>query len=243
MSATIERRAPLAPRTLAAPAWPRSLAALVARGLRDHVRSPLTWGGGLGAMSALIAAMWPSIEDSMAELVRNYPEGLKKAFGIQRLDTVEAYVDAEMLSLIIPLALGFFAVLCVTRATVRAEERGHLDVLLSLPVSRRVLTASSFLVTGVVLAAILVVIWALTWVTGTLAGTGISATKLAAGLGNVWPLAMAFAGLAALLAGLLHRPAIVTGATTGTLVGMYVVDLVGKLSEPLEPVRVVSAFR
>ena len=227
----------------AAPSSRRRLALLVRRGLRDNRRAPLTWGGGLGAMTAMIAAIWPSIEDSMSELVEGYPAGLKEAFGIQQLDTIEKYVDAEMLSLIIPLALAFFAVRCATRATVGAEGRGHLDTLLSLPVSRRLLVVSSFAVTGLILAAILGVVWSLTWIAGTLVGGGISATTLAAGLLNVWPLSMAFAGLAVLVAGVSHRPATVTGVGAGTVVAMYVLDLVGKLADPAEPLRALSAFR
>ena len=219
------------------------LFALVRRGLRDNRRAPLTWGGGLGAMTALIAAIWPSIEDSMSELTESYPSGLKEAFGIETLDSIEKYVDAEMLSLIVPLALAFFAVRCAIRATVGAEDRGYLDTLLSLPVSRRLLVTSSFVVTGLVLAAILGVIWVLTWITGTTVGGGISGTTLAAGLLNVWPLSMAFAGLAVFAAGISHRPATVTAVATGALVGMYVIDLVGKLSDPVEPLRAVSAFR
>ena len=54
---------------------------------------------------------------------------------------------------------------------------------------------------------------------------------------------MLFAGLAALAAGRLHRAAPVTAVATGTLVGMYVIDLVGKLADPIEPLRSVSAFK
>ena len=32
---------------------------------------PLTWGAGIGAMSALIAALWPSIEGSVSKLVES----------------------------------------------------------------------------------------------------------------------------------------------------------------------------
>jgi ABC-2 type transport system permease protein len=233
--------APVAP--AAPPSAGRSLAVVVRSGLRLHRRDPLVWGGTLGASCALIAAMWPSIEDSIGKAVESYPEGLKQAFGIQELDSVEAYVDVEMLSLIVPLALAFFAVRCVTRAIVGAEERGHLDALLSLPLPRRLLVAGAFIVTGVVLAVILVVTWVLTWGVGTLASTGISAAKLAAGLANVWPLAMAFAGLAVLAAGVLHRQAPAIAIATGTLVAMYIVDLLGKLSPDMEPLRAVSAFR
>jgi len=225
------------------PSAGRSLAAVVRRGLRDQRRAPLTWGGGLGAMGALMAAIWPSIEGQMQNLMQSYPESLKTAFGITELNSVERYVDAEMLSLIVPLAVAFFAVRCVTNALVGAEERGHLDTLLTLPLSRRVLVAGTFVVTGISAAAILAVIWALTWVTGTIAGTGISATTLGSGVVNVWPLAMVFAGLAVLASGVVHRPATVTAIATGTLLGMYVIDLVGKLSDAVEPFRVISAFR
>ncbi len=230
-------------RPAAPPSARRSLAVVVRNGLRLHRRDPLVWGGMLGALSALIAAMWPSIEDSIGKAVESYPEGLKQAFGIQELDSVEAYVDVEMLSLIIPLALAFFAVRCATRAIVGAEERGHLDALLSLPLPRRLLVAGAFIVTGLILAAILVVVWALTWSVGTLAGTDISAATLAAGLANVWPLSMAFAGLAVLAAGVLHRQATTIAIVTATLVAMYIVDLLGRLSPDIEPLRAVSAFR
>jgi ABC-2 type transport system permease protein len=50
------------------------LAPVIRRGLRDQRRAPLTWGGSLGAMSALVALMWPSVEGSMLRLMDSYPE-------------------------------------------------------------------------------------------------------------------------------------------------------------------------
>jgi ABC-2 type transport system permease protein len=35
----------------------------------------------------------------------------------------------------------------------------------------------------------------------------------------------------------------VTGVAAGTLVAMYVIDVVGKLADPVEPLRYLSAFR
>lgn len=228
---------------MSAPGTWHSLRAVVRQGLHDNRRAPLTWGGSIGLMSALMTAIWPSIEDSAGELMRSYPDKLKAAFGIEALDTVEKYVDAEMLSLIVPLALAFFAVLCATRATVGAEDRGYLDTLLSAPLSRRVLVAGSMIVTGLVLAGQLGIATALTWLGGTLFGTGISLTAMLRGYANVWPLAMAFAGLAVLAAGLWRRPPVVTAVATGTLLLMYVVDLVGKLSPSVSDIRTFTAFR
>ena len=54
---------------------------------------------------------------------------------------------------------------------------------------------------------------------------------------------MAFAGLAAFVAGITHRPATVSYVASATVVGMYGIDLAGKLSGAAEPFGVLSAFR
>jgi ABC-2 type transport system permease protein len=65
---------------------------------------------------------------------------------------------------------------------------------------------------------------------------------LGRGFANVWPLAMLFGGLALLVSGVMRGSATVTAVSGGTVVGMYIVDLVGKLADPIEPLRAVSAF-
>jgi ABC-2 type transport system permease protein len=234
---------PTAQQVARPPAPAAALRAVVRRGLRDQRRTLLTWGGPLGAMSALMAALWPSIEGSMDQLMESYPEQLKDAFNIRALTSVEAYVDAEMLSFIVPLALAFLAVRVVVRMVSGAEERGHLDIVLTAPVARRTLVAGALLVAAVVVAGVLAVVLGATWLMGTLVGADPSLIVLGRGVANVWPLAMLFAGLAALVTGWAHSGGPVTAICAGTLVGMYVVDLVGKLSEPAEPLRYLSAFK
>ena len=243
MSAVATRVEEAARTRAPAPSARRSLRAVVRRGLRDHRRAPLTWGLPLGAMCGLIVAMFPSIEDSLEELTENYPQGLKDAFGIEDLNTVEAYLDAEMFSLIVPLAVAFFAVRSISHAISVPEERRYLDTALAAPLSRRALVAGGFIVTALACAAVLVVVWALTMAVEVVAGTGLSPLKAAAGVAYVWPLAVFFAGFAVLVAGFLHKSAPVTAIAAGTLVGMYVVDLVGKVADPLEPFRFVTVFK
>jgi ABC-2 type transport system permease protein len=234
-----------APRATAtgAPSTLASVLAIVRRGLRDHRRAPLTWGGSLGAMCALMAAIWPSIEGSINKAIQSYPQALKDAFNISRLTTVEQYIDAEMLSLIVPLAVAFLAVRVVTRALATAEEQRYLDTVLSTPVARKALAAGSFVVAAFVVAAVLAVMTLVTWIAGVLAGTDLSLVVLARGTANVWPLAMLFAGLATLAAGDVRGSTAVTAIATATLAAMYVIDLVGKVADGLEPLRWASAFR
>jgi ABC-2 type transport system permease protein len=229
--------------TMGHPTALATIRALVVRGLLDNRRAPLTWGGSLGLFCGLIVAMWPSIEDSIAPAVDTYPDALKQAFNIEALDSVEAYLDVEMFSLVVPLALAFFAVRCAIRLVVSAEEHRLLDTLLAAPVPRRLLVAASFAVTAIATAAILAVIWVIAMIAGVLVGVDPSAGDVAAGAANVWPLALFFAGFATLLAGVMHRAVPVTAVAAGTLVAMYVVDLLGKTAEPMEPLRYLSAFK
>ena len=113
------------------------LSALIGAHLTDRRRSVLAWGLPLGLMSAFIVAIFPSVEDALSKVTRDYPAGLKEAFGIGELSNVEQYLHAEMLSLIVPLALGYLAVRAVASGLSGAAETGRLDVLLSAPLSRR----------------------------------------------------------------------------------------------------------
>ena len=232
-----------APRHRSAPAWPVGLRAVVRRGLLDRRRTTLVWGGSLGALGAFMAAIYPSIQSSIEDVAKNYPAGLKEAFGVQAMNTVEGYVHAEMFSLIVPLAIGYFAIRVIAGAIVGAEERGYLDTTLALPISRRGLMVGSYVVAAVVSAGILALTGAMTFVAGRIAGTNISLGLVVAGALGVWPLALFFAGVAALAAGILHGSRPVNGVALAALVAMYVIDVAGRLASGLAPIRWVSAFR
>jgi len=219
------------------------LGALVAAHLSDRRRSLLAWGLPLGLMSAFIVAIFPSVEEALGKAIQGYPSGLKEAFGISGLSTVEQYLQAEMLSLIVPLALGYLAVRAVASGLTGAAESGRLDVLLSAPVSRRRLVAAGFLATAVELAAVLLITGLLTGLGSVLAGAGLAAGPALAGFANVWPLALLFAGLGIIASGFSLRTSVVTGAVAGVLVSMYVLDLVGRLDTGLDWVRYASVFR
>jgi ABC-2 type transport system permease protein len=220
-----------------------TLRALVRRGLLDNRRAPVVWGGPLGVMSALEVALYPSIRASVTQAVQGYPTGLKDAFGITDLGTVEAYLNAEMFSLVLPLAVAYFAIRCVAASIAGAEEHGYLDTLLAAPLARRTLVAGAFATSAVAVAAVLLVAGVLTAAGAALAGEAIAIGRLVAALAGVWALALFFAGYATLAAGLLHRMAPVLGAGAGLLVAMYLLDVLGKLADAAHALRWLSAFR
>ena len=232
-----------APRRRSAPTWQASLRAMIRRGLLDRRRAILAWGLALGSLSAFMAAIYPSIRSSIDQIAKNYPAGLKQAFGVQAMNTVEGYIHAEMFSLIVPLAMGSFAIRAVTGPTVGAEQRGYLDTILALPISRTVLIVGSYVVAAVACAAIMAVTGVMTFIVGRVAGTAISLGLVMAGVMGVWSLAMFFGGVAALASGVLHSARTVTGVSVGVLVAMYALDVAGRLANGLDPMRWISAFR
>ena len=228
---------------VSAPGSAKSLHAIVRHLLRLQRWAPLTWGLSLGLSCALVAAIWPSISDSISQAIASYPAAIKEAFSIEQLSNADQYLDVEMLSLIVPLALAFFAIRSVARPLVGAEENSYLDPLLSLPLDRRVLAAGAMISTAILLAVILAITWLMTWAAGLAVGAGIGLEAWTLGVINVWPIAFAFGGFALLLCGMLHSLAAVTGVASGTLIAMYLIDLLGKLSPDVEPLRVISAYR
>lgn len=232
-----------APPTRSAPSWPLTLRAVFRRELLSRRRATLTWGLSLGAYGAFTAAIYPAIQGSIGQVVKNYPAALKEAFDVQAMNTVEGYIHAEMFSLVVPLAIGYFAIRAIADATVGAEERGELDTTLSLPISRSVLISGSYLAVAVVCAAIMALTGGMTFVAGQIAGTHISLALVAAGAMGLWPLALFAGGLAALASGALHSQRAVNGIALGALVWMYALDLAGRLAHGLKPIRWASAFR
>ena len=216
---------------------------LVLNLLRDRRRALLAWGLPLGLMSAFIVAIFPSVEDALGKAIRDYPTELKEAFSIGELATVEQYLEAEMLSLIVPLAVGYLAARSIASGLSGAAESGRLDVLLSAPISRPRLVGASFAATAVELASVLVVSLLLTMLGSWLAGAGLAFGPALAGFANVWPLALLFAGLGIVVTGFSLRTSVVTGSVAGVLVAMYVMDLVGRLDSSLDWIRYGSVFK
>ena len=94
--------------------------------------SPLAWGLGLGLMSLMIVAVFPSIQGSsqLDELIRSYPNALKEAFGISDASfaTIEGYLAAEVFSLIAPFATSYFMIHALAAGICGSERSGMLNL-------------------------------------------------------------------------------------------------------------------
>lgn len=103
------------------------------RGLRTQV---IAYGLGLALWGLIEALLFPSVRDTLAAV--EYPEELLQAFGASgsNLSNPRTFMDVEFFSLG-PLVLATFALFAGTGALAGEESGGTMEVLASLPLSRR----------------------------------------------------------------------------------------------------------
>ena len=121
-------------------------------------RGLLAWTIGLVGIVVLQLSVYPSVADSaagMQALVDAWPESLRSAFGLDEYGTGPGYLNSELFSFVVPLALIAIALGAAAAATAGEEERGTADLLLAQPIDRGTLLLSraAALVLSVTLAA------------------------------------------------------------------------------------------
>ena len=222
--------------------WLR-FAAYVARRKRF---APLAWGLPLGLMAVMVVAVFPSIQGSsqLDELINSYPDALKEAFGISdaSFSSISGYLAAEIFSMIAPFTAAAFMIHAIATGISGAEHRGVLDVMLSAPARRRHLLAGQLAGGAVILLAIALVLGVLTQAAAFAFGAHLPLGDTLAGVLNLWPLGVFFGGVTVLLAGLTRRTSLVAGGAAAVVAVMYLMEVLGKLSDAFAAVDGLSAF-
>jgi ABC-2 type transport system permease protein len=242
MSVALPRpRATVATAPMRAP-WAR----IALYAVRRRKMAVLVWGLPLGALAAMVVAIFPSIgaNPQLSELLDSYPEAVKQAFGITDASfaSAEGYLAAELFSLIAPFACCAFIVHGLAVALAGAEQRATLDVVLSAPLSRRQYLIGWLVGLAVTLLGILGVLAVTMQLAAAVFGVDLAVASTLAGVLNLWPLAVFSGGLAAVLCGAMTGAGPITGAAIGILVAMYFVEVLGRVSDSVASVDVVSAF-
>jgi ABC-2 type transport system permease protein len=243
---TTARTTRLAPREVA-PAIPGPFAtfgALIAHSLRLQRRAILIWGLALGAMSAMIVSIYPSIGAQLDDMMANYPPELLALFGeVSSFGSVEGFLALEVFNLIAPLAFAFYAIILGARAIAGAEERGTLDLFLGNPLPRWQIVANGYATIAGALLGSAALLGLCTWVPALLAGVDLPLGAVIAATLNLLPLGLFFGGLALLASAFVHRAALAITIPGAVLVVMYFINGLGSVSKSMEPLRPLSIFK
>ena len=219
---------------------------LLNRGVRDRKRALIGWSLGFAAYIGIIAASFPSLEgsDELDQAVEDYPEALKKLFGISGIDltSVAGYLDSQLFNLMLPLLALVLAIGSGSRTLAGEEEAGRLELLFAYPVRRR---------DGVVAKGIAVAVEiAIVAVASFLAIVGLGAVvdlvpgleRLAGALLGMGLLALLHGWLAVAVGAARPGRSLAISAPAGLAAFGYLVNGLYAQAGWLEPFRYVSSF-
>lgn len=83
--------------------------------------------------------LFPSVEAANVDferLMESYPEALREAFGVEAIGTIEGFLAGELYNFVWVLLLGVYFAYRAGGMIADDIERGRMDLLLSLPLSR-----------------------------------------------------------------------------------------------------------
>ena len=215
--------------------------------LRDMERGLVWWSLGLVALVALIVGVFPTVRDNkeLNKLVQSYPEAIKGLVsfgGVVDYTSGPGYLGSELFAFMVPLLLLVAAIGAGARAIAGEEERGTLDLLLALPLSRRRVVVEKLAAVLGELVVLGLVLWLSIVVAAPLVDLGISAGN--AGAAVLYAVALAFAfGAISLLVGAAtgHRGRAI-GISAALAVAAYLVNSLSALVGVLDRIKEASPF-
>jgi ABC-2 type transport system permease protein len=199
------------------------------------------------ASVVLYVAMFPSLQDQSAayeEILKTMPPAMLKAFGIEGagLGGVIDFLASKHFGLVWPLMLVFLAVSQAGWLLAGEVEKGTMSLWLSAPVSRARVFWTRY-AAGVIGQAIFIALSVLTVIPVaqafnlTLKIWPVIEFSLAAGL-----FGLAVFGLTLVASAIFSDKGKVYGLASGTLLVMYVINLVAQLNDNLADLKYLSLF-
>jgi len=216
------------------------------RSLKDRRLSLTIYCLGVAAYSLMIIAIWPSMQDNLdtlEQLWQNYPEGLKAAFGANvTITSFDGFLILEYFSLMWVIIAAPFAISVATSAFAGEIEKGTMELLLSQPISRRVISFSrmAYLKTGLLLiiAATMLPIVIGAWLVGEEMNVGgVLALSL---LGFLLFLSIGAIGF--LFSAMMNDRGRAVFMVVGVLIFSYALDILAQFNDIVEKFHFLSLF-
>jgi len=223
------------------------LRSVAAKTLRDARRGIALWSAGLVGIAALMMSVYPTVRDSPAlnDLVKQYPDALKSLVGFGGpLDYASpaGYLGAELFSFMVPLLMIIATVAAGSGAIAGEEERGTMELLLSLPITRERLALEKLAAMIAEVVTLGAVLWLALWIGAAVIDMRISAPHLAAGTAGAVLVAIVFGALSMAVGAATGRRSLAIGITSALAVGAFLVNLLAPLVDSLSQVRRLSPF-
>jgi len=216
--------------------------------LHDRRRALLWWCLSVGLMLLLQMAVYPSMkgQGGYQEIWDKMPKAFRAMFGVDSagdLSTPSGYLNAESMSMMIPLLLAIFAIGVVGGSVAGDEERGTLDLVMAHPVRRRRVVLETAWGAGLLTVALAVVVFVVILVARFAFQLTVPLPRVLAAMAAVLALAFLFGAVALAVGCARGRKGIAYAVAAGVAVVAYLVDSMGKAIDVVRPFRPLSPFR
>jgi ABC-2 type transport system permease protein len=200
--------------------------------LERNWRAMLLWGIGIGLIGYIQAALLLNVDalQQMADLMETLPPVLIQALGgedVAALATPEGYLSFRYFGFILVI-FTVYALLAGLDVTAAEEDKGIMDVLLSLPLPRWRLVIEKFLAYMLLICGIVILSFIGLWLgVESVPALGVDSMKLLQGSANILPATLLMLAATTLIAALARRRGTAGAAATIFLVGSFFLDFLG----------------
>jgi len=208
--------------------------------LRMRLGAIFSWGAGLALFAALYVRIYPEIAKQMSQGGSHF--SIYKAVDID-MGSFEGFVASTVVQFI-PLMLGVYALVNGTDTLAGEEDRGTLELIVAMPLSRwRLVTAKA-----VAMAVAALVILAFAGAGGAVMlskmqlETAVGATAIFLAILTAWPITMAFMMISLFLGAYLPTRRSAAVVATAIFIGSYFGERLTSLVDALEPFQRLSLF-
>lgn len=215
------------------------------RSFKDRIRSMTWWSIGVASLGAMFTALFPSLEDLLADL-DEYPEDVLKALGLEGaadLATPEGYLQVELFSIMAPIAFIAFTVILGVNAIAGSERKGEMELLLANPVARATIFGQRFaamLVSTLVLGLALWIVLAIGIPLGVWAD--LDNWNLIQALFSLVLLTWAFGSLAICLSAATGNAGLSYSIVGAIALSTFMINSFSQIIDGMEPFRWLSPF-
>lgn len=113
---------------------------------RNRLTGSVYLSVGMALLAALVVWVYPSFSDALGgdELLEAYPEEMLQVFRIETMASLEGFLAFELYTFGWIVLLGLYVAYAAAGAIADDVDRGRMDTLLAMPISRARLVAEKF---------------------------------------------------------------------------------------------------
>ncbi|MBB6099717.1 ABC-type transport system involved in multi-copper enzyme maturation permease subunit [Deinobacterium chartae] len=200
----------------------------------------------------VLLALWVLLELSvfkgmaqsggMNDLVAQVPEAIRSMFFTLDISTIGGYLNARVLTLILPLLTIMFGISLGNAAIAGEERHGQLDLLLSNPISRTEYYLGRLLAMLSMQTLIVLALLVYFHLFAGLQGINLEEVRVLDAFTSVLLLGFTASTLAMLVGSIVPHPGLVLGVSGGVLMGSYLLNAMAPLMPDLKDLQPFSVF-